>query len=146
MCFVGMSKIVGICTRVWCEWIRPTSWISLYHLTHWGRDDIDAFDSFRDIFLNENIWISIKISLKFIAKGPIDNIAALVHIMAWLRPGDKPLSGPMMVRLPTHICVTRPQWVNDTRYQGCGDVSLQKPITLYHIVPSIDMIHALHNS
>ena len=32
--------------------------------------------------------------------------------MAWRRPGDKPLSEPMMVRLPTHICVTRPQWVN----------------------------------
>ena len=31
--------------------------------------------------------------------------------MAWRRPGDKPLSEPMVVRLPTHICVTRPQWV-----------------------------------
>ena len=31
--------------------------------------------------------------------------------MAWRRPGDKPLSEPMMVNLPTHICVTRPQWV-----------------------------------
>ena len=31
--------------------------------------------------------------------------------MAWCRPGDKPLSKPMMVRLPKHICVTRPQWV-----------------------------------
>ena len=31
--------------------------------------------------------------------------------MAWRRPGDKPLSEPMMVRLTTHICVTRPQWV-----------------------------------
>ena len=28
-------------------------------------------------------------------------------------PGDKPLSEPMIVRLPTHICVTRPQWVNN---------------------------------
>ena len=36
---------------------------------------------------------------------------ALVQIMAWRRPGDKPLSEPMMVSLPTHICVTRPQWV-----------------------------------
>ena len=27
------------------------------------------------------------------------------------RPGDKPLSEPMMVSLLTHICVTRPQWV-----------------------------------
>ena len=30
--------------------------------------------------------------------------------MAWRRPGDKPLSKPMMGSLPTHICVTRPQW------------------------------------
>ena len=42
----------------------------------------------------------------------ISNIPALIQIMAWRRPGDKPLSEPMMVRLPTHICVTRPQWVN----------------------------------
>ena len=32
--------------------------------------------------------------------------------MAWRRPGDKPLPEQMMVCLPTHICVTRPQWVN----------------------------------
>ena len=31
--------------------------------------------------------------------------------MAWRRPGDKPLSEPMLVFVPTHICVTRPQWV-----------------------------------
>ena len=32
--------------------------------------------------------------------------------MAWCPPGDKLLSEPMMVRLQTHICVTRPQRVN----------------------------------
>ena len=32
--------------------------------------------------------------------------------MAWRHPGDKPLSEPMVVSLPTHICVARPQWVN----------------------------------
>ena len=32
--------------------------------------------------------------------------------MAWRRPGDKPISEPMLVFVPTHICVTRPQWVN----------------------------------
>ena len=69
-------------------------------------------DIFKCIFLNANVWMLIKISLKFVSKGPINNIPALVQIMAWRRPGDKPLSGPMMVRLPTHICVTRPQWVN----------------------------------
>ena len=31
--------------------------------------------------------------------------------MAWCRPGDKPLSVPMMIILLTHICVTCPQWV-----------------------------------
>ena len=34
--------------------------------------------------------------------------------MAWHRIGDKPLSEPIMVNLLTHICVTRPQWVNPT--------------------------------
>ena len=29
-------------------------------------------------------------------RGPINNIPALVQIMAWCRPGDKPLSEPMM--------------------------------------------------
>ena len=71
-----------------------------------------ADDIFKRIFLNENIWIPIKISLKFVPKGSINNIPALVQIMAWCRPGDKPLSEPMMVNLPTHKCVTRPHWVN----------------------------------
>ena len=47
-------------------------------------------DIFKCIFLNENAWISIKISLKIVPKGPINNIPALVQIMAWRRPGDKP--------------------------------------------------------
>ena len=67
---------------------------------------------FNCIFLNENFWISIKFSLKFVPNGPINNIPALVQIMAWRRPGDKPLSEPMMVSLSTHICVTQPQWGN----------------------------------
>ena len=71
-----------------------------------------ADDIFKWIFLNENVWIPIKISLKFVPRGPTNNITALVQIKAWRRPGDKPLSGPMMVRLPTQICVTRPLWVN----------------------------------
>ena len=68
-------------------------------------------DIFKCIFLKENVWIPTKISQKFVPKGPINNIPALVQIMAWRRPGDKPLSEPMMASLLTHICVTRPQWV-----------------------------------
>ena len=70
-----------------------------------------ADDIFKCILLTENVWIPIKISLKFVPKCPINNIPALVWIMAWRRPGNKPLSEPMMVSLTTHICVTRPQWV-----------------------------------
>ena len=73
-----------------------------------------ADDTFKRIFLNENVGISIKISLKFVHKGPINNIPTLVQIMAWRRPGDKPLSEPMVGSLLTHICVTQPQWVNWT--------------------------------
>ena len=47
--------------------------------------------------------------MKFVPKVSVNNIPALVQILAWRRPGDKPLSAPMMVNLPTHICVTRPQ-------------------------------------
>ena len=71
-----------------------------------------ADDIFMPVFVNENIWIPIKISLKIVLNGSINNIPALVQIMAWRRPGDRPLSEPMMVNLPTQICVTRPQWVN----------------------------------
>ena len=71
-----------------------------------------ADDTVSRIFVNENVRISMKLSLKFV---PINNIPALVQIMAWRRSGDKPLSEPVMVSLPTHICVTRPQWVNCMR-------------------------------
>ena len=66
---------------------------------------------FKCIFLNKNVWFPIKISLKFVPKGQINKIPAMVQIMDWRRPGDKPLSEPMVVSLPTHICVIRPQWV-----------------------------------
>ena len=90
--------------------------IFLFHLntfrpTENGRHLAD--DIFKGIFLNENVWIPIKFSLKFVPTGPIHNIPALIQIMAWRRPGDKPLSEPMVVSLLTHICVSRPQWVNN---------------------------------
>ena len=66
-----------------------------------------ADDIFKCISLNENACISLKISLIFVPKVRINNIPVLVQIMAWRRPGDKPLSEPMMISLLTHICVTR---------------------------------------
>ena len=85
-------------------------WVNTLRLRQNGRHFLPD-DIFKCIFLNENTWISIKISLKFVPKGPINKIPALVQIMAWRRSGDKPLSEPMMASLLTHICITRPQWV-----------------------------------
>ena len=93
-------------THICVTWPR---WVNTLRPRQNGRHFPDNI--LKCIFLNENVWISIKISLKFVLKGPISNIPALVQIMAWRRPGDKPLSEPVMVSLLTHICVTRPQWV-----------------------------------
>ena len=82
-----------------------------------------ADDIFKCIFLNGNVWIPIKISYKFVPKGPINIIPVLVQIMAWCRSGHKPLSEAIMVNLPTHICVTRPQWVKKREwpvYPACS--------------------------
>ena len=53
-------------------------------------------DIFKRIFLNENVRISINISLNFVPYGPIDYKSALVQIMAWRRAGNKPLYESMM--------------------------------------------------
>ena len=42
-------------------------------------------------------------SLKFVSKGQIGDIPALVQIMAWRRPVDEPLSEPVTVSLLTHM-------------------------------------------
>ena len=103
-----------------------TNLLKQISLTHWGWDKIDAIlqKTFKCNFLNENVWIPIKISLKFVPKGPINNIPALVQIMAWCHPGDKPLSRPMIVRLPTHICVTQRQWVKHMIFQWVGHMNM----------------------
>ena len=89
------------------------TWNSFYFNTLRQNSRHFADDTLKRIFVNENVRISIKISLKFVPLGPINNIPPLVQIMAWRRQGDKPLSEPMMVSLLTHICVTRPQWVKN---------------------------------
>ena len=87
----------GVTRAQWVNTLRPSKMAARWHL--------------KLILLNENVCISIEISLKFVTRCPINNILALVQIMAWRRPGDKPLSEPMVVTLLSHICVTRPQWV-----------------------------------
>ena len=51
---------------------------------------------FKWIFLTENAWILIRITLSFVTKSLTDNKLALVQVMAWQQTGTKPLSEPMM--------------------------------------------------
>ena len=74
----------------------PGGWISSSHPGQNGCHFTD--DIFKCIFLNENILILIEISLRFIPNGPISNIPALVQIMAWRQPSDKPLSESMLTQ------------------------------------------------
>ena len=57
-----------------------------------------ADNIFWHIFWNEKVISWIKISLKFVHKGPIDKSPSLIQIMAWRRIGDRPLSEPMLTR------------------------------------------------
>ena len=59
-------------------------------------------DILKCILLNENVLITIKISLWYISDGSVNNIPSLVQMVAWRRPSDKPLFEPMMIILLTH--------------------------------------------
>ena len=56
--------------------------------------------------------------------------------MAWRRPGDKPLSETIMVRLPTNISVTRPQCVKHQRLNQMR-LTCRNPVCDFHRVDCI---------
>ena len=103
-----------------------------------------ADDILKCIFFNENVLISINISLKFIPKGPVNNIPALVQIMAWRRPGDKPLSEPMMIISLTHICVTWPQWVKPQLIQNKSDKPNGTTYNMVCVYHQVDLSHGAY--
>ena len=93
--------------------------------------------------------MNFKISLKFVPKGPINNILALVRSMAWRRSDDKPLSEPMMASSLTHVCVTRPQRVKDVtilvNWIMSNDRASLPRIIIQHVSPGL-MYKYAHSS
>ena len=84
------------------EQLIPIAEFPLYYtyylLRHWGREKwLHFLDNIFKYLFWMKMYYSIKISLKFVLKVRINNIPALVQIMAWCQPGHKPLSEPMMV-------------------------------------------------
>ena len=54
-------------------------------------------DILKYIYLYENCYILIQISLKLVPSGPVNNKPTLVQKMDWCRIGDKPSCGPRAV-------------------------------------------------
>ena len=80
----------------------------LANLWPWGQDEIVTISQTTSL---NAFSFRLRSHISFFPEVRINNIPALVQIMAWYRPGDKPLSEPMMFSLLTHICFTWPQWV-----------------------------------
>ena len=105
----GICDVVGLillrATQVWSfnEDSTPARWVNT--LRAGGNGQHFADDIFKRIFFNANVWTLIKISLKFVPKGRINNIQEFVQLMAWPRPGDNPLSEPMTDSLFTLVCI-----------------------------------------
>ena len=97
-----LQSIVTICH----EYVCPlSSYIETRQNSCHFADDI-----FKCIFFNENVSIVNEISLKFVPIGPIDNMPALIQIMAWNRrhPAIFCTNGGLL-----YWCIyTQPQWVN----------------------------------
>ena len=100
-------------------------------------------DIFKYIFLNgmHEIWLRCHhgaiwhvvpwFHLSFVCNGLFNNIPALGQIMTGRQSGDKPLNEPVMVKLPTHICVTRLQHV---KYEPVQCILKAKFINTWHFL------------
>ena len=122
----------------WCNVLRPehnhTNILQKFS-THWGRDIMAAVS--QTTFSKTFSWMKmsvfrLKSHWSLFMRFQLTNIPALVQIMALRRPGDDTLFEPMMVRLPTHIRVTRPQWVKWIKWpKFCRRGFLKMYITIY---------------
>ena len=109
LCFDFMHALIHVVTRCSTFPIPQLENSLMETGTKWPLHFADGI--IKLIFLNENSWIFIKIWLKFVLGGSLDNMSALIQAVAWCRAGDKSLPEWM---LPVHwsICITWRQWVN----------------------------------
>ena len=91
-----------------------------------GRQFTD--DIIKYIFLNENVWVSIKISVEFIPKGPVN-------------VNNIPLSEPMGASSLMHICVARPRWVK--AWKPNSGVSLLHSVAKYGLLTCVHHFYVL---
>ena len=89
--YENINRSCVFTTRIWhthSETKRNKSACILYNiLTTRQNGHRFADDIYKCIFLNGNSWISIKLTLKLVPRGPINIVPVLVQIMAWRQPG-----------------------------------------------------------
>ena len=105
------------------------------HITAETKGHHFAEELFKCFILILNlIWI--KISMAFVPKTPINNIPALV--------GTTPISEPIMLRIMTHISVTRPQSVKITKSEHLPDSHRAgtRLLTFYEV--HLDILRSFH--
>ena len=102
-------------------------------------------DIFKYVFVNDYVLISNKISLKFVPRVPNNNIPALVQIMAWHQPDQKPSSEPMMLILLTPLCVALPQWSKHSYLSRIGFplCNYQSPFRMQIIWVAENMVNSI---
>ena len=99
---------------------------------------------FKCIFFNEKISIEIKIPLKFVPKGAINSILSLVQIMGRRRPGDNPLSEPMIVMLQ-RICIYASLGLNElVEFEGSWCVPCCPLFSLIQCGLKVDFVIVHH--
>ena len=74
-----------------------------------GRHFADAMLKFIFLKIERGLFF-IEISMTCVARSLIDNNSALVQVTAWRQTSH--YLNHWWPRLPTHICISRPQWVN----------------------------------
>ena len=94
-------------------------------------------DILKYTFFNENVLISINISLNCVPEGQINNFPVLVQMMALHQPGNKPLPEPIMFSLLMHIYITQLQWVKSCHSNLCADPT---PIDFIYWYPDIKWV------
>ena len=147
-------KILGIFHNIYINTLKRILHVAslimvlLYVNTLIPRQNRRQFpdDILKCILLNENIFVLFKISLKFLPKGPIHNIPAMVQIMAWYRPGDKPLSEPKIVSLLTHICLTICVLNCSEESKFCVWHRLMKSSTMTSQISSVSIVYSAFRS
>ena len=118
----------------------------LFSVAQWDRGKI-AVISRQHFQMHLLVWKCInliKISLKFIPKGPFNNTPALVQIMAWCQTGNKPLSEPMMVSLHASLGLNELTSMKVYQYSSSAMAAVQ--IILLHMSVYFEYHHINNNA